>query len=124
MFAELSEKLSAALGQLRGRGVLTEEAIRDGLEELRRILLEADVGFDVARDFAARVGEAAVGLLGEQQAPIRHASVPPTVVFLVGLQGSGKTTTAAKLARRLQLEQKAPFLVAADVYRPGGHLQL
>ena len=147
MFAELSEKLSAALGQLRGRGVLTEEAIRDGLEELRRVLLEADVGFAVAREFTARVGEQAVGLpalktvapgqqlvkivhgelvrlLGEKQAPIRHASVPPTVVFLVGLQGSGKTTTAAKLAKRLQLEQKAPFLVAADVYRPAAIEQL
>ena len=147
MFAELSEKLSAALGQLRGRGVLTEEAIRDGLEELHRVLLEADVGFAVAREFTARVGEQAVGLpalrtvapgqqlvkivhdelvrlLGEKHAPIRHASVPPTVVFLVGLQGSGKTTTAAKLAKRLQLEQKAPFLVAADVYRPAATLQL
>jgi signal recognition particle subunit SRP54 len=65
-----------------------------------------------------------VRLLGEKQAPIRHASVPPTVVFLVGLQGSGKTTTAAKLARRLVLEQKAPFLVAADVYRPAAVDQL
>ena len=147
MFAELSEKLSAALGNLRGRGVLTEEAIRGGVDELRRVLLEADVGYDVAREFTARVAEQAVGLpalrtvapgqqlvkivheelvrlLGETQAPIRHASVPPTVVFLVGLQGSGKTTTAAKLAKRLVLEQKAPFLVAADVYRPAAIDQL
>jgi len=147
MFAELSEKLSAALGKLRGRGVLTEEAVSAGLEELRRVLLEADVGYDVARQFTARVAEQAVGLpalksvapgqqlvkivhdelvrlLGEQQAPIRYASVPPTVVFLVGLQGSGKTTTAAKLARRLTLEQKAAFLVAADVYRPAAIDQL
>jgi len=147
MFAELSDKLSAALGKLRGRGVLTEEAVQAGLEELRRVLLEADVGFDVARQFTARVAEKAVGLpalksvapgqqlvkivheelihlLGEQQAPIRHASVPPTVVFLVGLQGSGKTTTAAKLAKRLTLEQKAAFLVAADVYRPAAIDQL
>jgi signal recognition particle subunit SRP54 len=147
MFAELSDKLSAALGKLRGRGVLTEEAVQAGLEELRRVLLEADVGFDVARQFTARVAEKAVGLpalksvapgqqlvkivheelihlLGEQQAPIRYASVPPTVVFLVGLQGSGKTTTAAKLAKRLTLEQKAAFLVAADVYRPAAIDQL
>jgi signal recognition particle subunit SRP54 len=147
MFAELSEKLSAALGNLRGRGVLTEEAIRGGVDELRRVLLEADVGYDVAREFTARVAEQAVGLpalrtvapgqqlvkivheelvrlLGETQSPIRHASVPPTVVFLVGLQGSGKTTTAAKLAKRLVLEQKAPFLVAADVYRPAAIEQL
>ncbi|MBI1722389.1 MAG: signal recognition particle protein [Gemmatimonadetes bacterium] len=147
MFDELSEKLSAALSQLRGRGVLTEEAIADGLETVRMALLEADVGFDVARRFTERVGEKAVGLpalksvapgqqlvkivheelvrlLGERPAAIRYASVPPTIVYLVGLQGSGKTTTAAKLARRLTLEQKAPFLVAADVYRPAAVLQL
>ncbi len=147
MFEELSEKLSAALGRLRGRGVLTEDAIRDGMEPLRLALLEADVGFDVAFSYAERATEKAVGLpalrtvapgqqlvkivhdelvalLGERQAPIRHASVPPTVVFLVGLQGSGKTTTAAKLARRLTLEQKAAFLVAADVYRPAAIDQL
>ena len=147
MFTELSEKLSAALGRLRGRGVLTEAAVAEGLEELRKVLLEADVGYEVARDFTARVAERAVGLpalksvapgqqlvkivhdelvrlLGEKQAPIRFASVPPTIVFLVGLQGSGKTTTAAKLAKRLTLEQKAPYLVAADVYRPAAIDQL
>ncbi len=147
MFADLSEKLSAALLKLRGRGVLTEAAVREGLEELRKALLEADVGFDVARAFTDHVAEKAVGqaalqtvapgqqlvkivhdelvaLLGEKQAPIGHASVPPTIVFLVGLQGSGKTTTAAKLAKRLTLEQKAAFLVAADVYRPAAVDQL
>ena len=147
MFDELSQKLSAVLGQLRGRGVLTEEAVRDGLVTVRRVLLEADVGYDAAQQFAERVETRAVGLpalktvapgqqlvkivheelirlLGEQPAAIRYASVPPTVVFLVGLQGSGKTTTAAKLARRLVLEQKAPFLVAADVYRPAAIEQL
>ncbi|HXY20651.1 MAG TPA: signal recognition particle protein [Gemmatimonadales bacterium] len=147
MFEQLSEKLSAVLGQLRGRGVLTEEAVRDGLKTVRRALLEADVGFDAARQFSERVEARAVGspalktvapgqqlvkivheelvrLLGEQPAAIRFASVPPTVVYLVGLQGSGKTTTAAKLARRLVMEQKAPFLVAADVYRPAAIEQL
>ena len=147
MFDELSEKLSAALNQLRGRGVLTGEAIREGLETVRLALLDADVGFDVARGFTERVAEKAVGLpalksvapgqqlvkivheelvrlLGEQLATIRYASVPPTIVYLVGLQGSGKTTTAAKLAKRLTLEQKAPFLVAADVYRPAAIEQL
>ncbi len=147
MFDELSEKLSAVLGQLRGRGVLTEEAVRDGLGTVRRALLEADVGFEAAGQFSERVAAKAVGLpalkgvapgqqlvkivheelirlLGEQPATIRFASVPPTVVFLVGLQGSGKTTTAAKLARRLVAEQKAPFLVAADVYRPAAIEQL
>jgi signal recognition particle subunit SRP54 len=147
MFDELSEKLSAVLGQLRGRGVLTEEAVRDGLKTVRRALLEADVGFEAAQQFGERVEARAVGLpalktvapaqqlvkivheelirlLGEQPAAIRFASVPPTVVFLVGLQGSGKTTTAAKLAKRLVAEQKAPFLVAADVYRPAAIEQL
>jgi len=147
MFDELSEKLSAVLGQLRGRGVLTEEAVREGLKTVRRALLEADVGFEAAQQFNERVEAKAVGLpalksvapgqqlvkivheelvrlLGEQPAAIRFASVPPTVVFLVGLQGSGKTTTAAKLAKRLVAEQKAPFLVAADVYRPAAIEQL
>ena len=147
MFDELSEKLSAVLGQLRGRGVLTEEAVRDGLKTVRRALLEADVGFEAAQQFGERVEARAVGLpalksvspgqqlvkivheelirlLGEQPAAIRFASVPPTVVFLVGLQGSGKTTTAAKLAKRLVAEVKAPFLVAADVYRPAAVEQL
>ena len=147
MFDELSSKLSDALRRLTGRGVLTEEAVKEGLREIRRILLEADVSFDLTREFLERVQEQAVGtealkavrpgqqlvkivydelvaLLGEKQAPIAFASVPPTVILLVGLQGSGKTTTAGKLARRLKLEQKAPFLVAADVYRPAAVDQL
>jgi len=147
MFDELSQKLSAVLGQLRGRGVLTEEAVRDGLVTVRRVLLDADVGYEAAQQFTERVEARAVGLpalksvapgqqlvkivheelvrlLGEQSAAIRFASVPPTIVFLVGLQGSGKTTTAVKLARRLVTEQKAPFLVAADVYRPAAIEQL
>jgi signal recognition particle subunit SRP54 len=105
------------------------------------------VSFDLTRQFLERVQEKAVGqqvlqavrpgqqlvkivhdelvaLLGEKQAPLAFASVPPTVILMVGLQGSGKTTTAGKLARRLKLEQKAPFLVAADVYRPAAVDQL
>lgn len=147
MFDELSSKLSAALQRLAGRGVLTEDAVREGLREIRRILLEADVAFELTREFLERVQAKAVGLdtikavrpgqqlvkivydelvamLGEKQAPLQHASVPPTVILLVGLQGSGKTTTAGKLARRLKNEQKAPFLVAADVYRPAAADQL
>ncbi len=147
MFDELSSKLSAALQRLAGRGVLTEDAVREGLREIRRILLEADVSFELTRDFLERVQAKAVGLdtikavrpgqqlvkivydelvtmLGEKQAPLQHASVPPTVILIVGLQGSGKTTTAGKLARRLKNEQKAPFLVAADVYRPAAADQL
>ena len=126
MFDELSGKLNATLQRLTGRGVLTEEAVTEGLREIRRILLEADVSFDLTREFLTRVQEKAVGLvslkevrpghqlvkivydelvvlLGEKQAPLSHATVPPTIILLVGLQGSGKTTTAGKLARRLKL---------------------
>ncbi len=147
MFDALSEKLTAALGKLTGRGVLTEDAVKEGLREIRRVLLEADVSYELARDFMGRVREKAVGLhtiksvspgqqlvkivhdelvalLGEKRAPLDFATVPPTVVLLVGLQGSGKTTTAAKLAARLKREQKAPMLVAADVYRPAAEEQL
>jgi len=147
MFDELSGKLTATLRSLTGRGVLTEDAVREGLREIRRILLEADVSFDLTRDFLERVQAKAIGqnaladvrpghqlvkivydelvvMLGERQAPIVHATVPPTVILLVGLQGSGKTTTAGKLALRLKTEQKAPFLVAADVYRPAAIEQL
>ena len=147
MFDELSSKLTDTLRRLARRGVLTEEAVTEGLREIRRILLEADVSFDLTREFLERVKAKAVGitalksvrpgeqvvkvvyqelvaLLGEKQAPIAFASVPPTVVLLVGLQGSGKTTTAGKLAKRLKMEQKAPFLVAADVYRPAAVDQL
>jgi len=147
MFDELASKLTQALQRLTGRGVLSEEAVREGLREIRRILLEADVSFDLTREFLERVQEKAVGqqiiksvrpgqqlvkivhdelvaMLGEKQAPLAHASVPPTIVLLVGLQGSGKTTTAGKLAKRLKLEQKAPFLIAADVYRPAAVEQL
>ncbi len=147
MFDELSGKLSATLQKLTGRGVLTEDAVREGLREIRRILLEADVSFDLTREFLEHVQEKAIGtgaikdvrpghqlvkivydelvaLLGETQAPLTFATVPPTVILIVGLQGSGKTTTAGKLARRLKAEQKAPFLVAADVYRPAAADQL
>jgi signal recognition particle subunit SRP54 len=147
MFAALSDRLTAALRDLTGRGVLTEEAVREGLREIRRVLLEADVSFELTRSFTERVRAQAVGvtalktvrpgqqlvkivhdelvrLLGETRAPLQFASVPPTVMLLVGLQGSGKTTTAAKLAVRLKREQKAPFLVAADVYRPAAEEQL
>jgi signal recognition particle subunit SRP54 len=147
MFDELSAKLNATLQKLTGRGVLTEDAVKEGLREIRRILLEADVSFDLTRDFLERVQAKAIGanvlqgvrpghqivkivydelvaMLGEKQAPLAHATVPPTVILLVGLQGSGKTTSAGKLARRLKAEQKAPFLVAADVYRPAAIEQL
>jgi signal recognition particle subunit SRP54 len=147
MFEDLSSRLSDTLRRLTGQGVLSEDDVREGLREIRRILLEADVSFDLTRGFLERVQEKATGqeilkavrpgqqlvkivydelvaMLGEKQAPLAFASVPPTVILLVGLQGSGKTTTAGKLARRLKQEQKAPFLVAADVYRPAAVDQL
>lgn len=147
MFSTLSERLTSTLRSLSGRGVLTEDAVKDGLREIRRVLLEADVSYELTRAFVKRVQEKAVGielvksvspgqqlvkavhdelvaLLGDEQVPIQFTTVPPTVVLLVGLQGSGKTTTAAKLAARLKREQKAPFLVAADVYRPAAEEQL
>src|SRR5437867_3831817 len=147
MFTALSEQLTGVLHRLRGRGVLSESDVTDAVREIRRHLLEADVSFEVTRGFVERVRERAVGalqvkavspgqqvvklvhdeiatLLGGTKAGLEFASVGPTVILLVGLQGSGKTTTAAKLARRLKLEQKAPALVAADIYRPAAAEQL
>jgi len=147
MFTALSEQLAGVLKRLTGRGVLSESDVTEALREIRRHLLEADVSFEVTRGFVERVRERAVGalqvksvspgqqvvklvhdeiagLLGRTRAGLDFASVGPTVILLVGLQGSGKTTTAAKLARRLKLEQKAPGLVAADPYRPAAREQL
>ncbi|HZH41663.1 MAG TPA: signal recognition particle protein [Gemmatimonadales bacterium] len=147
MFTALSEQLSGVLKRLTGRGVLSEADVTEALREIRRHLLEADVSFEVTRDFVERVKERAVGaltidtvrpgqqvvklvhdeiagMLGGRRRDLTFASVGPTVILLVGLQGSGKTTTAAKLARRLKLEQKAPGLVAADIYRPAAAEQL
>src|SRR6059058_3019836 len=159
MFTALSEQLTAVLKRLTERGVLSEADVTEALREIRRHLLEADVGFEVTRAFVKRVRERAVGALqveavrpGQQvaklvhdeiarmlgaevgpdgrlvgpqgAAPLQFNSVGPTLLLLVGLQGSGKTTTAAKLARRLKLEHKAPCLVAADVYRPAAREQL
>src|ERR687895_527102 len=147
MFDELSEKLEAAFARLRGRGLLTEADIKEGLREVRRVLLEADVNFQLTREFLERVEQKAVGvaslktvspgqqlvkivhdelaaMLGERREGLRLSTVPPTIVFMVGLQGSGKTTTAAKLARRLKNEGRAVRLVAADVYRPAAIDQL
>lgn len=147
MFTALSEQLSGVLKRLTGRGVLSEGDVTEALREIRRHLLEADVSFEVTRGFVERVKEHAVGalkidavrpgqqvvklvhdeiaaLLGGTRRDLAFASVGPTTILLVGLQGSGKTTTAAKLARRLKLEQKAPALVAADPYRPAAAEQL
>jgi signal recognition particle subunit SRP54 len=147
MFDELSEKLEATFAKLRGRGVLSEADIKEGLREVRRVLLEADVNFALTREFLERVEKKAVGvsqlrtvspaqqlvkivhdeltaMLGERREGLKLSSVPPTVVMMVGLQGSGKTTTAAKLARKLKAEGRPTRLVAADVYRPAAIDQL
>jgi signal recognition particle subunit SRP54 len=147
MFDELSEKLEATFARLRGRGVLTEADIKEGLREVRRVLLEADVNFALTREFLERVEKKAVGvsqlrtvspaqqlvkivhdeltaMLGERREGLKLSSVPPTVVMMVGLQGSGKTTSAAKLARKLKAEGRPTRLVAADVYRPAAIDQL
>src|SRR5471032_1555226 len=147
MFDELSEKLEAAFARLRGRGVLTEADLKEGLREVRRVLLEADVNFALTREFLERVEKKAVGvlqlksvspaqqlvkivydeltaMLGERREGLKLSSVPPTVVMMVGLQGSGKTTTAAKLAPKLKGEGRQVRLIAGDVYRPAAIDQL
>jgi signal recognition particle subunit SRP54 len=147
MFTALTERLREVTQRLVGRGVLSEQDVALALREIRRALLEADVHVDVTRDFVERVRERAtqaialktvspghqvvklvhhelVAVLGGVAGELSFASVGPTVILLVGLQGSGKTTTAAKLARRLKLEQKAPGLVAADFQRPAAVEQL
>src|SRR5919202_155004 len=147
MFDELSDKLEATFARLRGRGVLTEGDIKEGLREVRRVLLEADVNFQLTREFLERVEKKAVGvttlktvspaqqlvkivhdeltaMLGERREGLKLSSVPPPVGMMVGLKGSGKTTTAAKLARKLKSEGRAVRMIAADVYRPAAIDQL
>ncbi len=147
MFDELSERLDGVLGRFRGRGLLTESMIDEGLREIRRALLEADVNYQLAKDFLERVRVQATGeqvlksvkpgeqvvkivhdelvtLLGHDREGLEIAAVPPTVILLVGLQGSGKTTTAAKLARRLGREGRKPMLAALDAQRPAAIDQL
>jgi signal recognition particle subunit SRP54 len=147
VFDELSEKLDDVFARLRQRGLLTEPMIREGLRDVRRVLLEADVNFQLVKEFLGRVEEKATGervlksvspgqqvvkivhdelvvLLGDRPAPLSVAPVPPTVVMLVGLQGSGKTTTAAKLAKRMVREGRSPVLAALDPYRPAAIDQL
>ncbi len=149
MFDDLSKKLDGVLGKFRQRGVLTEPMVREGLREVRRALLEADVNYQVTRDFLKRVQEKAleetvlkavspgqqivkivhdelVTLLGgdDASAGLAFAPVPPTIVMVVGLQGSGKTTTVAKLAKRLARQGRKPLMAACDLYRPAAVDQL
>ena len=147
MFESLTTRLSAALGALRGKGRLAERDVDEGLMEVRLALLEADVDVSVVTSLLDRVRSRAVGAevtkslspgqqvvkivheeliatLGGEAQPLAAPSKPPLVVLLVGLQGSGKTTTAAKLARRLKSQGKQPLLVAADLQRPAAIEQL
>ncbi|MFP3975473.1 MAG: signal recognition particle protein [Dehalococcoidia bacterium] len=147
MFDSLSEKLNSVFSRLSGKGKLTEKDVDEALREVRRALLEADVNFKVAKDFVARVRERAVGtevleslspaqqvvkivneeltnMLGGGQNKLVNADSPPTVIMLVGLQGTGKTTTASKLALNLRKGGQKPLLVGADPYRPAATAQL
>src|SRR3954466_9826177 len=146
MFDSLSSKLQNAFRNLRGLGKISEANVADSLREVRMALLEADVNFKVARDFIDRVKTKAIGaevvqsvqpgqqiikiihdelvdLLGSQNAGLNFAGNPSSLL-MVGLHGSGKTTSSGKLARLLQKQGRAPLLVAADVYRPAAMDQL
>ena len=148
MFNSLTEKLESTFRQLRNRGKLTEPDIDAALEEIRTALLEADVNLDVVKDFCKNVKEKALGMkvlkslnpgqmvikfvheelvaaMGEKNAELNLRFAPPVIFMLVGLQGSGKTTTCAKLARFLkETHKKTPLLIPADVYRPAAIEQL
>ena len=147
MFDSLSEKLNNAFRKFRNKGKLTETDVREGMREVKLALLEADVNFKVVRDFVKTVTERAIGsevmesllpgqqiikivheelirLMGEANSKLVISPKPPTVVVMVGLQGSGKTTHAAKLAGMYKRQGKRPLLVACDVYRPAAIDQL
>ncbi len=147
MFDNLSEKLNNAFKKFRNKGKLTEADVKEGMREVKLALLEADVNFKVVRDFVKTVTERAVGsevlesllpaqqiikivheelvrLMGDANTKLQISSRPPTVVMMVGLQGSGKTTHSAKLAGMYKKQGKRPLLVACDVYRPAAIDQL
>jgi signal recognition particle subunit SRP54 len=147
VFDSLTRRLEGILKNLRGQGKLTPENIKEGLREIRRALLEADVSLAVIKDFLAKVEERATGrevlegvnpsemlvkvvyeelvdLLGGAYAPLPLSKKPPTVVLLLGLQGSGKTTFAAKLARHLKEKKQRTLLASADIHRPAAIEQL
>ena len=147
MFETLTSKLQDAFKRFGARGVVTEEDLDQALREVRLAMLEADVNFRVVREFTSRVREKALGaevlksltpaqqvvdivhqelihVLGDEAPALATAPEPPTIIMLVGLQGSGKTTTAAKLAYHLQRQRKRPYLAACDVYRPAAVDQL
>ncbi len=146
-FEGLSEKLTQVFKKLRAHGKLTESDVKEAMREVRLALLEADVSYKVVKDFVGRVSERAVGeevlasltpaqqvikivneeliaLMGNGNSRLNMAAKPPTVIMLCGLQGSGKTTHAAKLAKLLKKEGHHPLLVACDIYRPAAIDQL
>lgn len=147
MFESLTEKLEAALRSVTGQGRITELNIAETMREIRRALLEADVNYEVAREFTERIKEKALGakvlasvspgqqlvkivydelvqLLGAEQVDVKLSQQPPTIILVAGLQGSGKTTFCAKLAHYFKKKGHAPLLAAADVYRPAAVEQL
>ncbi|MFQ5798205.1 MAG: signal recognition particle protein [Bacteroidota bacterium] len=147
MFEDLTEKLQSVFRKLRGHGKITEANVADALREVRRVLLDADVNYKVAKQFVNEVRERAIGqevltsitpgqlvvkiihdemvkLMGTSRVDISYASFPPTVILVAGLQGSGKTTLAAKLALHLRSKGRHPLLVAADIHRPAASNQL
>jgi len=147
MFENLTEKLEKVFKDLRGHGKLTPDNVKDSLREVRLALLEADVNYNVVKDFISTISERAVGqevlgslspgqqvikivhqelveLLGGQTEQIKLDGKQPVVIMLAGLQGSGKTTTAAKLAKLLKSKGRRPYLIPADVYRPAAIDQL
>ncbi|HEY5586913.1 MAG TPA: signal recognition particle protein [Ruminiclostridium sp.] len=147
IFEGLSGKLQETMKKIRGQGRVSEKDVKDMMREIKLALLEADVNFKVVKDFVSKVSERAVGndvlesltpgqqvvkivheelieLLGKEQSKVTFASKPPTVFMMVGLQGSGKTTTSGKLASLMRKQGKSPLLVACDVYRPAAIKQL
>jgi signal recognition particle subunit SRP54 len=147
MFENLQEKLELALKRFRGQATITENNIQEALDEIRKALVEADVNLNVARKFVEDVKQKAIGtevkgkllpeqlivkivrdelveLLGSKQSDILMSPQPPTVILVAGLQGSGKTTFCAKLAKNLRKKGRQPLLVACDVYRPAAIEQL
>ncbi len=146
-FEGLSEKLAASFKKLRNKGKLSEADVKDAMREVRLALLEADVNYKVAKDFSNRVVEAAVGakvmesltpaqmvikivkeelaaVMGGEATGLARANHPPCVILMCGLQGSGKTTHSAKLAKMLKSQGRRPMLVACDIYRPAAIDQL
>lgn len=146
-FEGLSERLENSFKKLRAKGKLTESDVKEAMREVRMALLEADVNYKVAKEFTAKVTQRAIGadvmesltpgqmvikivneelteLMGGTESRLAIANHPPTVVMMCGLQGSGKTTHSAKLAKKLKKEGHRPLLVACDVYRPAAIKQL